>query len=108
MKSWKYYEKKIEEWLQAHGLPAVRLSASHRGEAVNDITIDDKAMVEVKTRKEMPALISQAMEQAEANDTTGIPIVILHKDHTATKDDIACIRLGVFVRLLKKGLDYDN
>jgi len=83
-KTWKAAEKGV-----ARALHGVRVSNQRLGMATCDVEAGMFA-VEVKSRKELPAWLLDAVAQAKTNARDGrVPIVVLHK--TGTRYDTSSL-----------------
>lgn len=88
--TWKHVERQIAKELNGERVP---ITGRTRG-ATPDIK-HDKYSIEVKHKKELPAWIKDAMDQAEQANVSGdkLPIVILHEKYVKYADSLVLIRL---------------
>ena len=103
MKTWKKKEIQLTEWLTEYGpWVAVRKSRAERGEAVEDIEWGPLS-VELKTRKSCPPqYLLDWLEQAKTNCADKLPIVVIHRNGMRKGNQLVCLTLADFVRLLKE------
>lgn len=95
--NWKHCERKIAQLVGGKRVPV-----SGRHEQSADIEHPALA-IEVKARKQLPAWLLRAMEQAEASADDGrIPVVVLHQSGDRYTDSIALLRLGDLQELMNR------
>jgi hypothetical protein len=84
-KSWKATERRVAEILGGERVPVngrIRSSAP------------DTLSIEVKSRKRVPAWLTEAMEQAKASSRDGrLPVAVLHQKGKPYADALCVMRL---------------
>lgn len=88
-KGWKRTERRVAEILGGRRIP---VSGRQRGDAP-DIEHDTLSL-EVKSRKSVPAWLTEAMDQATASSRDGrLPVSVIHVQGEPYKDALCVIRL---------------
>jgi hypothetical protein len=91
-KTWKNTERAVAKILGGKRVP---ITGRNRGDAPDVAHI--WLSIEVKHRKQVPEWIKDAMSQAVASQRgEQLPVVILHEQGQAHKNDLVIIRLGDF------------
>lgn len=99
-KTWKATERAI-----AHRLGGVRVGCT--GHNTPDVATSRLA-IEVKTRRELPAWLRDAMQQAHDNAGERVPVVILHQIGRRHDDDLVLLRFADFEHLAGQSGDSDR
>lgn len=100
-KSWKRTERKIAELLGGERVP---VNGRIRGSApdIEHATLS----LEVKSRKSVPAWLTEALAQATASAAEGsdkLPVAVIHQQGKPHTDSLCVIRLEDLAELLQKG-----
>jgi hypothetical protein len=97
-KSWKVAERRVAELLGGERVP---VNGRIRGSAP-DIEHDSLSL-EVKSRKSIPAWLTEALEQATASSRDGkLPVAVLHAAGRQYADALCVIRLEDLASYLAK------
>jgi hypothetical protein len=98
VKDWKSCERKVAALLDGERVP---VSGRTRGDTP-DVEHSTLA-IEVKSRKELPNWLEDALRQAEACAKDGqLPVAVLHQDGRKYRDSLMVCRLGDFAGYLKE------
>lgn len=98
-KGWKRTERKIAELLQGERVP---VNGRIRGSAP-DIAHETLSL-EVKSRKSIPAWLTEALAQATASTAKGsgkLPVAVIHQQGKSYSDSLCVIRLKDFAQYSK-------
>lgn len=96
-KTWKAAERAI-----AKRLGGQRTSALGLGRCIADVETEALS-VEVKTRKEVPRWLLEAVEQSKRNAGDKVALVVLHKVGQRHDNDLVIMTLSDFLFLLEDG-----
>lgn len=101
---WKNVEREVAKLLGAERVP---ITGRTRGSAPD--AKHPTLSIEIKHRKEIPAWMHAAMEQAEASVRgEQTPIVVLHENRQRYQDSFVVVRLSDFQKLLGLTEDTDS
>jgi hypothetical protein len=97
-KSWKVAERRVAEILGGERVP---INGRQRGSAPD--IVHDTLSLEVKSRKSIPAWLTEALEQATASSRDGrLPASVIHVQGKPYADALVMVRLGDFAEYLTK------
>jgi len=89
VKDWKACERKVAALLGGKRVPVSGRARGHSPDIEHE-----RLSIEVKSRKQLPAWIEDAMNQAEAcAKDTQLPLVVLHQDGQRYKEALIVMRL---------------
>ena len=98
MKDWKKAERRVAELFGGRRVP---VSGRTRGDTP-DVEHPTLA-IEVKSRKQLPNWLEDAIRQAEASAKDGqLPVAVLHQDGRKYRDSFVVCRLGNFAGYLQE------
>ena len=99
MKDWKKAERRVAELFGGRRVP---VSGRTRGDTPD--VVHPTLSIEVKSRKQLPNWLEDAIRQAEASAKDGqLPVAVLYQDGRKYRDSFVVCRLGAFAGYLKEG-----
>jgi len=99
VKDWKSCERRVAALLAGERVP---VSGRTRGDTP-DVEHPTLA-IEVKSRKQLPNWLEDAIRQAEASAQDGqLPVAVLHQDGRKYRDALVMVRLSAFAKHIPGG-----
>ena len=99
MKDWKKAERRVAELFGGRRVP---VSGRTRGDTPD--VVHPTLSIEVKSRKQLPNWLEEALRQAEASAKDGqLPVAVLHQDGRKYRDALVMVRLSAFAKHIPGG-----